>query len=154
MQPCFYTDSHYRLFKESSHSSMIEGVLVLISSFDWTKTTGNSRILSFPFCFLTLKRIFSKQHKVVSWRFDVIVNCVIINSRILLTQYWWIFFELMFHNKAKDNPYHYYSFPPSPDILMMTPWASLAPTNPNSGIPTVAQNKQLTWYRWIYLELK
>ena len=30
----FYIDPHYRLFKESSYSSMIAGFLVLISSFD------------------------------------------------------------------------------------------------------------------------
>ena len=37
------------------------------------KQTGNGRISSFPFCFLyeTLKLIFSKQRKVVSWRFDI-----------------------------------------------------------------------------------
>ena len=50
--PAFYLEPHYRLFKESSYSSMIAGILVLISSFDWTKTTGNSKISSFPFCFL------------------------------------------------------------------------------------------------------
>ena len=51
-----------------------------ISSFDGAQASRKSRILGFPFCFIqqTLKLIFTKQHKVVSWIFDVTIDALLL----------------------------------------------------------------------------